>query len=80
MDATRFRYPDANMLLKKHLLSNREFEIIKLIVSGLNSEQIAAKLNLSRYTINTHRRNILRKSGSIHLSELAFSLQEQGLI
>ena len=41
----------------------REFEIIKLIESGLSSEQIAEKLFMSRYTVNTHRRNILEKTG-----------------
>jgi DNA-binding CsgD family transcriptional regulator len=51
------------MLIKGNIFSGREFEIIKLIQSGLNSEQIAGKLFLSVHTVATHRRNILEKSG-----------------
>jgi two-component system NarL family response regulator len=42
-------------------LSKREKEIIALISKGLTSQEIADTINLSVLTINTHRRNILRK-------------------
>ena len=42
-------------------LSQREREIIKEVVKGQTNKEIAAKLNLSIYTILTHRRNIARK-------------------
>ncbi|WP_439504774.1 response regulator transcription factor [Sediminibacterium sp.] len=42
-------------------LSKREKEIIALISKGLTSQEIANTINLSVLTINTHRRNILRK-------------------
>jgi len=42
-------------------LSKREKEIIALISKGLTSQEIADAINLSVLTINTHRRNILRK-------------------
>ena len=56
------RYPDDEMLMEGNIFSGREFEIIKLIESGLSSEEIADKLFLSVHTVNTHRRNILEKS------------------
>ena len=42
-------------------ISNRERDVIRLLVSGKTSAEIAEKLCLSVHTINTHRRNILRK-------------------
>lgn len=42
-------------------LTVREVEIIRFIAKGLTSRQIADKLFLSEFTINTHRRNIMRK-------------------
>lgn len=43
------------------LLSPREQEIVQLVRQGLTSQEIAAQLYLSNYTVETHRRNILRK-------------------
>jgi len=79
-DLKNFRYPDTELLAKDSNFSIREFEIIKLVASGLSSEQIGKKLFLSTYTINTHRANILKKTGKSHLSELIYDLHEQGLI
>lgn len=42
-------------------LTNREKEIIKLISSDLNNNQIADQLNISLRTVETHRRNIMQK-------------------
>ncbi len=42
-------------------LSNREFEIFKLIASGKSVSEIAEKLSLSSATISTHRARILAK-------------------
>jgi DNA-binding CsgD family transcriptional regulator len=77
-DLSNFRYPDEKLLMMGNVLSEREFEIIKLIASGLNSREIAEKIFLSPNTINTHRRNILRKTGKATLSELINDLRERG--
>lgn len=42
-------------------LSSRELEIIKYIAEGYTNSQIAAVLYLSNHTINTHRKNIMKK-------------------
>jgi DNA-binding NarL/FixJ family response regulator len=60
--------------------SDREFEIIRLVQQGLDSEQIAEKLFLSKHTVNTHRKNILNKAGKAHISELIYELTERGLL
>jgi len=43
------------------LLSIRENEVLKLIARGLSNLEIANYLNLSRYTIESHIKNIYRK-------------------
>lgn len=51
-------------------LSNREFEIFKLIASGMSVSEIADKLTLSSPTISTHRARILVKMNMRTNSEL----------
>lgn len=45
------------------LLTNQEKKIIKLVLQGKTSSEIAEELSLSRFTIDTHRRNITKKTG-----------------
>jgi DNA-binding NarL/FixJ family response regulator len=47
--------------LKKYQLTKREVGIIRMICREMTTKEIAAGLFLSELTINTHRRNILRK-------------------
>jgi DNA-binding NarL/FixJ family response regulator len=42
-------------------LTKREWEIIQLIKSGKTNQQISDDLNLSIYTTETHRKNIMQK-------------------
>jgi DNA-binding CsgD family transcriptional regulator len=79
-DHSYFRYPDEKLLMTGIPLSDHEFEIVRLIESGLSSEQIGEKLFLSVHTINTHRRNILEKTGHSTIAELIYSLKDQGLL
>src|SRR5262249_36291371 len=44
-------------------LTDRELHVLHLLGSGLSTRQIAAELNLSFKTIETHRENIKRKLG-----------------
>ncbi|MCP4134612.1 MAG: response regulator transcription factor [bacterium] len=43
------------------LLTNRELEVFRLMGNGYETKEIAQKLNLSKHTIETHRRNIKEK-------------------
>lgn len=79
-DLSLFRYPDLRLLNEGFIFSDREFEIIRMIHEGLKSEKIAERLFLSKHTINTHRKNILNKSGKTHFSELIYYLEESGLL
>ena len=42
-------------------LTIREIEIIKLIIKTLTNKEIAEKLSISELTVNTHRKNAMRK-------------------
>jgi DNA-binding CsgD family transcriptional regulator len=79
-DLSYFRYPDEKLLMVGNIFSERELEIIKLIQSGYDSEKIAEKLFLSKHTVNTHRKNILEKTGKSHIPDLIYELKEQGLL
>jgi len=50
--------------------SNREKEITRLLISKNTSKTIAKKLNISLNTVNTHRRNILKKFNISSTGEL----------
>jgi DNA-binding NarL/FixJ family response regulator len=63
-----------------NVFSRREFEIIKMLEKGLSSEKVAEMLFLSLNTVNTHRRNILLKSGKDNMFEVIFDLKERGLM
>ncbi|MGE0076814.1 MAG: response regulator [Bacteroidales bacterium] len=46
---------------KKNQLTSREKEILKLYVEGYTNSEISEKLNLSIYTVKTHKNNIMQK-------------------
>jgi len=59
-----------NVLKKKHAVSDREIEIIMLLLKGLSYKEIAYDLSISYQTVKTHINNIYRKcnlNSRIHL-------------
>lgn len=55
---TRRVIPDLDRSLR---MTNREHQVIELIVEGCANKQIASRLNLSIYTVKSHVHNILKK-------------------
>lgn len=51
-------------------LSERERDILALVARGLTSKEIAQTLQISHHTVNKHRENMLRKTGSKNLNEV----------
>lgn len=47
----------------RYTLTERETDVIQLIVEGVSTKQIASRLFLSTRTVETHRKNIYRKLG-----------------
>ncbi|HFE63423.1 MAG TPA: response regulator transcription factor, partial [Caldithrix sp.] len=58
-------------------LSEREREVLQLLAEGKNVKQIAAKLDISDKTVETHRQHIMRKLEIYNLADLIkFALRE----
>lgn len=51
-------------------LSNREFEVLRLLVSGVSVTDIAERLKLSVKTVSSHKANLMQKMGLQNQSEL----------
>ncbi len=51
-------------------ISNRERDIIRLLVLSYSSKEIGERLNISSNTVDTHRRNILKKLNISSTGEL----------
>jgi DNA-binding CsgD family transcriptional regulator len=63
-----------------NLLTHREKEIIRKLSEGKNFNEIAELLYLSPHTINTHKRNILKKLGCKNTTELVARCIREGVI
>jgi len=63
---------------KKDIFTERELEILNFIASGKNIKDISALLNLSRYTVIAHRRNMMKKLGVNNMMSLVKRAKEIG--
>jgi len=61
-------------------LSDREFEVFNLLVSGKSITEIAEMLHLSVKTVSTHKTRILQKMSSHSLAELVQYTVAHGLL
>lgn len=48
-------------VIEQKILTEREFEILNWVAQGLSNKEIAVRLNISRYTIESHIKHIYRK-------------------
>lgn len=64
---------------KQSLLTPREIEIARLIVNEFTTAEISKQLFLSEHTVETHRKNIWRKTGVKSVIGLLNYVREQGL-
>lgn len=62
------------------LLTTREREILQLLAEGKNNKEVAAFLNLSLYTVETHRGNIFQKLNLHSGAELILYAIRKGVI
>ncbi len=61
------------------LLTNREREVLQLIAEGKTNKEVAAKLNLSVYTVDSHRGKIMEKLNLHSTGELVRFALKHGL-
>ncbi len=62
------------------LLTPREREILQMLAEGRSNKEISSALNLSPYTVETHRGNILQKLNLHSLPELILYAVRKGVI
>ena len=61
-------------------LTHREREILELVASGLTNQQMADQLFTSKRTIESHRQNLLEKTGVSNTAALVKYAMEHGLL
>ena len=62
------------------VLSEREIDVLLGICRGLSTQEIADKLFLSKRTVDTHRANILEKTGSNNTASLVVYAIKNNLV
>ena len=65
---------------ENELLSEREIDVLLGICRGLSTQEIADKLFLSKRTVDTHRANILEKTGSNNTASLVVYAIKHNLV
>ena len=65
---------------RDHGLTERELEILQLIVAGRSNKEIAAQLDLSSNTVSVHRANMMKALGLHNTAELVSYAIRNGLV
>ena len=73
-------FPPMPQVLQQKVLSDREIEVMSLIVQGHINKEIADKLCISLPTVITHRRNIMDKLGLRSVSALTIYAVTHGYV
>lgn len=72
--------PEYGQVLETYPLTQRELEILELIVDGCSNSQIAEKLYITVGTVKTHVRNILNKLCADDRTQAAVRALRSGLV
>ena len=72
--------PPIPAILSQKILSDREIEVMSLIVQGYINKEIADKLNIGLATVITHRKNIMDKLGMKSVSALTIYAVMHGYV
>ncbi len=72
--------PPMPHILQQKILTDREIEVMSLIVQGYINKEIAAKLNIGLATVITHRKNIMDKLGMKSVSALTIYAVMHGYV
>jgi DNA-binding NarL/FixJ family response regulator len=62
------------------ILTRREVEVLKLIADGLTNQEIADKLFISSWTVDSHRKNLLLKFNAKNTAILVKTAVTSGII
>ena len=72
--------PPMPQVLQQKILTDREIEVMSLIVQGFINKEIANKLNIGLATVITHRKNIMDKLGMKSVSALTIYAVTHGYV
>ena len=72
--------PPMPQILQQKILSDREIEVMSLIVQGYINKEIADQLNIGLSTVITHRKNIMDKLGMKSVSALTIYAVMHGYV
>ena len=72
--------PPMPEVLSQKILTDREIEVMSLIVQGFINKEIADKLNIGLATVVTHRKNIMDKLGFKSVSALTIYAVMHGYV
>ncbi|GAA4459313.1 hypothetical protein GCM10023093_00080 [Nemorincola caseinilytica] len=62
------------------MLSPREKEVLRLLIEGMDSRHIGEALFISKLTVDTHRKNLLKKTGCTNTATLIAAAIKKGWI
>ncbi|MDZ4846742.1 MAG: LuxR C-terminal-related transcriptional regulator [Chitinophagales bacterium] len=65
---------------KSTVLTSREKEVLRLVAEGHTAQEIATILFLSMDTVETHRRNIIRKMRGKNIVNAVVKAMRKGLL
>ena len=66
--------------LLHHQLTNRELEVLHLLIAGLGSTHIAKRLLISHKTVSTHKTRLMEKLGVNSIADLMRYAMDSGLL
>ncbi len=73
------RKPKQRLTLESEL-SSREKEVLELITQEYSNKEIAEKLFISQRTVETHKRNLLEKTGCKNIAGLVMYAVERNMV
>jgi DNA-binding CsgD family transcriptional regulator len=75
LDFSEIRRAREETLMERYQLTKREIDIVRWVSQGLSNDEIGEKLYISRFTVETHLKNIFDKTKVKHRTGLACLMQ-----
>jgi DNA-binding NarL/FixJ family response regulator len=80
IEDNNFILDEVDTFVKFAELTVRELDVIILLSRGYTNKEIASKLILSKYTIETHRKNIMKKFKLKTTGQLIYYAAQRGIV
>lgn len=65
---------------QERVLSERELQVVRLLLDGLGNQEIATRLGVSRRTVHAHLSNAMGKTGTQTRTQLVVYALRAGLV